>query len=332
MRGRLVGCAVGAAVLLTGCSAGIQDLPVGRSVPGENYTVTLELVRADGLLVGADVRSGQRVIGRVAGLSTGESGAAAELSLSAAAPMPRDVSAAVELPSALGSPFVRLRAPQDPSPVPLVDGDVIAESRTEVGPQLESALATLGTVLTGSGIDQLATVVDELNVAFADRPQQVRVLLDALTALTGTATGQRTELRASIDLAADVSRQLAARQEVLDGFLDVVPAATTVLAGQRDRLAALAASTARLTEHADAVLAAGELDALVEDGATVVASLRSFNDRIGETLTAMNTFTANFGRAVKGDYLMFDGTLDVPAGLETLMTGGVPLDGTGGGR
>ncbi|WP_137725527.1 MCE family protein [Prescottella subtropica] len=332
MRGRAaVGCAA-AAVVLSGCAAGIQDLPVGRSLPGENYTVTLELAGADGLLVGADVRSGQRVIGRVAGLSTRESGAAAQLSLSRSAPVPRDVSAAVELPSALGSPFVRLRVPQDPSPALLADGDVIAESRTEVGPQLESALATLGTVLSGSGVDQLATVVDELNTAFADRPQQVGVLLDAASALTGTATDRLADLDASIGLAADVSRRWAERQEALDGFLAVVPAATTVLAGQRDRLAALAASSARLAEHADAVLAAGDLDALVGDGATVVASLRSFNDRIGETLTAMNTFTANFGRAVKGDYLVFDGTLDVPAGLETLMTGGIPLDGAGGDR
>ena len=110
----------------------------------------------------------------------------------------------------------------------------IVEARTEIGPQVESALATLGTVLTGSGFDQMATIVDELNVAFAGRPQQVRELLDTLTALTGTATDNLSEFDAAIDLAQNISRQLVDQQAVLDGFLDTVPAATTVLARQRD--------------------------------------------------------------------------------------------------
>lgn len=323
MRRRIPGIvvAMGGALLVAGCGVGIQDLPLGRSVPGANYTVTVQLAHADGLLIGADVRTGQRVIGRVSTLSTDTVGAAVDLSLSSAVELPDNVDVAVELPSALGSPFVRLRMPAEPSSTSLSDGDVIVESRTEIGPQIESALAALGTVLTGSGFAQLQTVVDELDSAFADRPQQVRGLLDTMSALTGTATEHRTEFAEAIDVANDISRQLVEQQDVLDGFLDTVPEATTLLAQQRDRLSTLLDSSSRLAEHANVVLSSAALDDMVGDGATVLATLRAFNSEIGETLGNMNTFLGNFERAVQGDYLVFDGTLDIPAGIENLITG-----------
>ncbi|QCQ93364.1 MlaD family protein [Rhodococcus sp. SGAir0479] len=324
MRARILGpVAVGvAAVLLTGCGIGIQDLPLGRSVPGDNYTVIVQLAHADGILVGADVRTGQRVIGRVSALTTDTVGAAVDLSLSSEVAVPDNVEVAVELPSALGSPFVRLRMPAEPSSATLSDGDVIIEARTEIGPQIESALAALGTVLTGSGFAQLQTVVDELDTAFATRPQEVRGLLDAMTALTGAAVDGRSDFTAAVDLAHDISGQLAAQQDVLAGFLDTVPEATSLLAQQRDRISSLLHSSSRLAEHADVVLSSSAVDDLVADAAAVSATLRAFNSRIGETLANMNAFLANFGRAAKGDYLMFDGTLDIPAGIENLLTGG----------
>ena len=282
-------------VLVSGCGAGIQDLPLGRSVPGENYTVHVQLAHADGLLMGADVRNGQRVIGRVSGLSTDTVGAIVDLSLSSSVALPANVEVAVELPSALGSPFVRLRAPEQPSAESLADGDVIVESRTEIGPQIESALAALGTILTGSGFDQLQTVLDELNTAFAGRPQQVRGLLDTVTTLTGTAMDHRQDFDAAMQLAADISSRFAAQQQTIDEFLDIAPEVTNVLVGQRERISTLLDSSAELAGHVDFVLSQSStgLDAMLGDTATVLASLSSFNASIGETLTTMNGFLDN---------------------------------------
>lgn len=323
-RATILGGALAGTVLVAGCGAGIQDLPLGRSVPGENYTVRVQLAHADGLLMGADVRNGQRVVGRVADLSTDTVGALVDLSLSSYVPLPDNVEVAVELPSALGSPFIRLRAPEQPSTDTLADGDVIVEARTEIGPQIESALAALGAILTGSGFDQLQTVLGELNVAFAGRPQQVRGLLDTVTTLTGAAMEHREDFDAAMQLAADISSRFASQQQTIDGFLDVAPEVTNVLVQQRERITTLLDSSAALAGHVDFVLSQSStgLDPMLGDTATVLASLRSFNASIGETLTAMNGFLDNFGRAAKGDYLMFDGTLDVPGSIENLLTGG----------
>ncbi|MFC7446960.1 MCE family protein [Rhodococcus daqingensis] len=318
-------CLAGAgSLLLTGCGVGIADLPLGRSADGPDYAVTLQLATADGLLPGADVLNGQKVIGRVADLATDTVGARVRLSLELATELPENVEASVELPSALGNPFIRLAEPAQPSVRLLRNGDVIAESRTTMGPQIESALATLGSIVSGSGLSQLQTVVDELNTAFAGRSGEVRGLMDTLTSLMAGATANQSDFDAAIDLAARVSQQLVDQQRVVDGYLDAMPAAVELLTQQRDSIASLLASTTALASNSDAILGASPqgIDGMLADAGTVIAALNSFNGRIGTTLVNMNTFLGNLGRSVHGDYLNFDGALDIPAGIDKLITGG----------
>ncbi|MFC9789639.1 MCE family protein [Rhodococcus sp. NPDC127528] len=319
-----IGCLV-----LSGCGVGMQDLPLGRTADGPDYAVTLQLATAEGLLLGADVRNGQKVIGRVANLSTDTVGARVRLSLARDPELPDNVEAAVELPSALGNPFIRLIAPARPSDRPLREGDVIAESSTTIGPQIESALATLGSIVSGSGIGQLHTVVDELNKAFAGRSGEVRGLMDTMTTLLGSATANQSDFDAAIDLAARVTQQLAGQQKVVDGYFDSMPETVTLLTRQRDSIASLLASTTTLATNTDAILAASPqgLDGTLRDASAVVSALNSFNGRIGTTLANMNTFLGNFGNSVHGDYLNFDGALDIPGGIDKLLTGGPVVTG-----
>ncbi|BAH31614.1 MCE family protein [Rhodococcus erythropolis] len=308
-----------------GCSAGIQDLPLGRSADGDAYNVALQLAGADGLVLGADVRSGQKVIGRVSALSADVVGADVTLSLDAATPLPDNVEASVELPSALGNPFIRLLVPEVPSGSMLSDGDTIPESRTEIGPQVESALATLGTVLTGSGIDQLDTVVRELNTAFSGRSGEVRSLTDTLTSLMAEASSHRSEFDEAVDLAARVSSQLAGQRVVVDNYLDSVPQVVSILVGQKDQIASLLNSTVQLATNANTILDSSPdgLDAMLHDASTVVGTLDSFNWEIGQTLANMNGLLENFTSAVQGDYLVFDGALDIPGTIDKLWSGGM---------
>ncbi|MGW6694996.1 MCE family protein [Rhodococcus sp. NPDC054953] len=327
MRGTTIRLALlspAAALTVTGCAVGMQDLPLGRTADGPDYAVTLQLATAEGLLPGADVRTGQRVIGRVQRLATDSVGATARLSLEQRTALPDNVLAAVELPSALGSPFIRLTPPPDPSPRQLQGGDVIAESATTIGPQVESALATLGTIVTGSGLGQLQTVVDELNTAFAGRSGEVRGLMDTMTTLMATATANRDDFDTAIDTAARISRQLAGQQATVDGFLDTMPEAVRVLTAQRDSIASLMESTTRLATTAGTVSSGADLGGMLADASTVIATLTSFNAEIGQTLGNMNAFLDNFTRSVHGDYLNFDGALLIPEGIETLLTGGTP--------
>ncbi|MGW0177592.1 MCE family protein [Rhodococcus sp. NPDC003322] len=342
MRTRTISLAAAtAAVLLTtGCGAGMQDLPLGRTADGPDYTVTLQLATAEGLLLGADVRTGQRVIGRIRNLATDTIGATAQLSLEEATELPDNVLAAVELPSALGSPFIRLTPPNDQSPRPLQDGDVIVESRTTIGPQVESMLATLGTIVTGSGLAQLQTVVNELDAAFSGRSGEIRGLTDTMTTLLAKATTNQDDFEVAIDTAARISQQLAGQQATVDAYLDTMPDAVRALTAQRDSIAALLESSRQLTDTANSIVSDDPdgLGTMVSDASVTIAALASFNSEIGSTLDNMSTFLDNFGSAVHGDYLSFDGALDVPGSIDKLLVGGpapgaagsTPVSGTAG--
>lgn len=317
-----------AAALWAVSDIGIQDLPVGRSVAGPAMSITVVLPTADGITLGADVRDGQQVVGRVAGMKTTASGASVRLSVRSDSDLPSNSVASVELPSALGSPYIRLAAPEQPSQAALRDGDVIPPSRTELGPQIESALATFGALMSRSGVDQLTTIVTELNQAFAGRSDKIHTLITAMTALTGKTAEHQGEFDQALALAAEVSGRFAAEQRTVEAYLDSVPKLVAVLDIQRAKIATLFASTTALAATANSVLAEQDIGVVVRDAGTVVTALGGYNDRLAATLGSMNTFLSRISDSVKGDYMVFDGALDIPGSLDKLLTGGLLVNGT----
>lgn len=306
---------------------GIQDLPVGRTAPGDTMAVTVVLPTADGITIGADVRNGQKVVGRVSSMSMSASGASVQLSLRDADGLGANTTASVELPSALGNPFVRLTAATQ-SQRALRDGDVIPPSHTELGPQIESALATFGALLSRSGVDQLGTIVTELDKAFGGRADKIRGLVDSMSMLTAKAAAHQGEFDQAISLAANITAQFDREQKSVNGYLDAVPKVVAMLDVQRAKLQTLFASTTALAATANNVLSSADLTAMVADANTVIGMLGTFNDRLGATLSTMNTFMDRFGASVHGDYLMFDGALDIPGSIDKILTGGLIVNGT----
>lgn len=316
-----------AAAVWTWSDVGIQDLPLGSVGTGDTIDVTIVLPTADGLTVGAEVRNGQKVVGRVTDMTMDVAGAAVHLRLTAGTVPPANSVAAVELPSALGNPFVRLSAPQ-PSGQVLRDGDTIPPHRTVLGPQVESALATFGALLSRSGIDQLVTIVAELETAFSGRSDKVLGLVEAMSALTAKAAHHQPEFDEAIALAAEVAAHFDREHDTLTGYLDAVPPVVAVLDAQRSKLQTLFAATTGLAATANNVLSTAHLDTMVRDAERIVSTLGDFNDELGETLSTMSTFLQRFSDSVHGDYLVFDGALDIPGTLDKLVTGGVLVNGT----
>ncbi|MBX8686297.1 mammalian cell entry protein [Mycobacterium sp. 20091114027_K0903767] len=333
-RPTLTGAATGCAVVVAAAAVwalsdiGIQDLPLGRTSPTDTMAVTVVLPTADGITIGADVRNGQKVVGRVSGMSLAASGASVRLSLADAEGLDSGTVASVELPSALGNPFVRLSSAQLAPQRALRDGDVIPPSHTELGPQIESALATFGALLSRSGVDQLATIVTELDKAFGGRADKVRGLIDSMSLLAAKASEHQGEFDEAMSLAADITGQFGHEQTTVAGYLDAVPKVVAMLDVQRAKLQTLFSSTTALAATANSVLSSTDLNSMVTDAGTVVGMMGMFNDRLGGMLTAMNTFLEKFGNSVHGDYLMFDGALDIPGTIDKLLTGGLIVNGT----
>lgn len=312
--------------LTAGCGVGLQDLPVGRTADGDDYRVTVKLPSADNLLLGAEVRLGQQVIGRIHDLETDGRSASVGLSLSSAVEVPANVRARVEMPSALGKPFIRFLPPPEASAVSLTDGAVISRERAEMGPQIESTLAALGVVLNGSGLDQLDTIVEETNRAFGGRGEQIRYLTDSLERTLSTVAAHEDDLNRALVAANKVSEALAQQSAVLEEGLDAMSPTVALLVEQRDRITALVDNTTTLVDNAESILdsTSGRIASGLENATQVLDALKGFNAEVEPALTNMNAFLRGFTGAVHGDYLIFDGALDVPGSIAKLLTGGRP--------
>lgn len=309
---------------ITACGYGIQDLPVGRSVGGGDFEVTVQLPAADGLVLGADVRYGQQIVGRVAGLDTAAGGADVRVSLQDDLEVPSNVIVSVEIPSALGSPYLRLLQPDNPAADLLAEGDVVVEENTDLGPRVETMLAALGNVVSGSGLNQLETVVRELNIAFTGRSDSVQALADTATEMLSRAIDEQGAFDRAMTLAANVTRRMVEEEDLMDRYLVETAAAVDVLVAQRDSMSSLLDATTRLASNVNAFTSAAPngMSGLLKDADAISSTLASFNSRIGSTLANMNAFMDAFGRSVRGDYLVFDGALEIPESLDTVFTGG----------
>ncbi|WP_308257095.1 MCE family protein [Rhodococcus sp. DMU2021] len=315
------------AALTSGCGLSLQELPLGRSGPGDTYEVTAVFDSADRIDPGAEVRAGQAVVGRVRSLSTDGGRAYVRLSMSAAVQFPENVGASVRLPSALGSPFVRIDLPEDPSPGLLTDGDSI--ERTEVGPDVETTFAMLGQIVNGSGLDQMRTITTELDEAFGGRGEKIRDMLVRLDTTMALADENSESFERTLAAADSVTERLAQQQEVLDRSIVDSARMVELLAAQQQDLATLVASTATVVESVDTVMAEQQsaIGGSIDDLAQITAGIRDFNNTVEAALVNVNKFVDGFNRSVRGDYLLFDGALDIPGAIDLLLTGGMPLDG-----
>ncbi|GED97799.1 MCE family protein [Gordonia crocea] len=314
--------ALAVALATAGCGVGLQDVPVGGV--RNTFDVTADVTSADGVVDGADVINGQQVVGRVTEVRLVDGHPQLTLSLRKDTQLPANVTAAVEIPSALGTPFVRLQAPSDPQGA-LVAGSRIDVDQTSIGPQVEGTLAAMGNILSGSGVRQLQSVMASLNTAFENRSDKVGDLIDTLNRLLARTSRHTADFNAAMRAAAEATDLMTAQQAKIEAFLDQTPQAVTVLAAQRDRIAVLMTQTTRLARNLDAITNGrqAELNKLVPDAATLVDSLSAFNKDVGHTLKHMNSFMRNFSRAIRGDYLVFDGALDIPGGIDKIITGGL---------
>jgi phospholipid/cholesterol/gamma-HCH transport system substrate-binding protein len=324
--------AVLAAIGLTSsCGLSLQNLPVGTG--GSGYQVTAVFADVGRLPMGGAVRLGQAVVGRVSTIGTADFRAVVELDIDRHVRLPVGTTARLELASPLGEEFVILQPPSTSDGSLLGDGSVIPIEQTSRGPDIENALAAVGTLLNGSGLDQARTIVTELNTALSGREQQVRDLLGQLEQILASLDRHRAEITGLIDSVHATSQHLADNQATLDAALTQVRPAIDALLAERERFTTLLGNTATLS-HATAGLLEQTDESLtrqVEQFRPVLADLRSLDGSLGGTVQELRRFSGSFQQAVPGDYVLFNGTLDAPGTVVQLLAPGAPMPPPGQG-
>ncbi len=189
---------------------------------------------------------------------------------------------------------------------------------------MENTLAAVGALMSGSGLDQVQTIVTETNRALAGHEQQVRNLLGQLDSLLRSLDAHRNDINRTISALNSFAALGAQNQAALQAALTHITPALDVLLSQRTDFLTLLTSITQLSKTTTGLLSQTSAG-LVERARQlrpVLTALAGFDSELGSTLMSLQTFQHLLEGSIPGDYLTMDADLSVSGTLESLITGG----------
>lgn len=313
----LAGVALAAsAALLAGCDISLQSLPKYSSLTGPFYDLHATFANVLNLPADAQVRAGVATIGQVSSISAHDFVAEVTLQIEKRVKLPVGTRAEVQFDDPLGTEYVEMLRPSNATRGYLVDGDRLSEADTSTSPSIPDTLAALSTVLNGGGINQLHTIIDQLDAMFNGNQPQLRDLLAKVEGALGSLDAHKGDVDAALAALGNLSSQLNAGAPLIVDGIDALGPAVSVLAGQNRELRQLLASVNRLATVADNVLDATSRDAVndISELVPVVHQLVGVDRQVGPALASITTFEKLTPRIAPGNSLQVSlvATADLP--------------------
>ncbi|MDT5260628.1 MAG: phospholipid/cholesterol/gamma-HCH transport system substrate-binding protein [Mycobacterium sp.] len=305
---------------VTGCAFhGLNSLPlpgaVGRGAGADIYHV--EIPNVGTMESNSPVMIDDVVVGSVGTMRVQGWHADVEISVKRGVFIPANVVASVGQTSLLGSMHLALNTPLgQPRSGRLQPGATIPLSRSSAYPSTEQTLSSLGAVVNGGGLGQIAEIIHNFTAALSGREGAVRDLLTRLDTFVGTLDQQKDNIVDSIQALNRLAATFAGQRDVLTQALRKVPPALDVLIRERPRLTTALDKLRVFSNTATGLINDTQAD-LVKNLQNLEPTIRALADVGPELDTAIAAafvfpFTQNFvDRAVRGDYFNLHVQLDL---------------------
>lgn len=214
----------------------------------------------------SDVKVRGLIVGSVADIEPSSSGAELTLRLDPGQTelIPSNVSARFLPKTLFGERFVALQLPDDPSPHPLTDGDVIGQDRTSSAIELEQALENLLPVLQAVQPQKLSSTLTAISTALQGRGEPLGETLSELGAYVGELNPHLPELQENIRQLAEFSENLSGTAPDLVRTLDNLTTTSHTVVEQQQQLDVL---------YRDLTTASTDLHSFLEANANNIISL-----------------------------------------------------------
>jgi phospholipid/cholesterol/gamma-HCH transport system substrate-binding protein len=309
--------AVVTALTASGCSLdGRGDLPFARGTGEGSYTLTVHMADVGTLVPHAEVKVNDVTVGTVTSITMQDWQAVVKVSLEPAAWLPADTVANVGQKSLLGAQYLQLTAPTgardgagggkpgtSPGVARLGDGDVIPIERTGTYPSTEDLLITLATFLNGAGLNQLRTIMTQMN--------HLRQLMDKLAA-------QRATMVQLLDRMNTLSGVLAEDSSRIARSLPALGSGLAALNGNRPALMKALTAVEQLDAVAAPVLRANtdQLVTEIEQLREPLSRIADAGDKAVDSLNIVGTIVYPLDRVpilIRGDYMNLFMNIDARA-------------------
>jgi phospholipid/cholesterol/gamma-HCH transport system substrate-binding protein len=318
------------AVLLGGCALSLQSLPKLSSVSSGTYPIYGEFANVLNLPQNAQVRVGAQVVGLVGGISTHNFHADLTLQIKRGVRLLVGTTAQVRFDNPLGDEYIRLQAPisspstGSPSSPPsvsaapvavryLTPGSHIPLSDTSTAPSVEDAFGALSLVLNGGGINQLGTIIHELNNTLAGNQPQIRSFLTTIDSAQSSLAQGQTPVDNALASIENLTNKLNGGRQTIATGIDTIAPAIGVLASENGDISNLFTQLSQLGAVGTRIAQEAGLNSVNDAKALlpVAQQLASVSQQLGPDLNDLASFEAQTPKVAPGDYLQVNVTANV---------------------
>lgn len=308
--------ALASALVLTGCSFDIYDLPLpGEQVSVEDgYEISADFADALNVVPLTSVMVGDVPVGHVVSVERVDWHARVTMRVRNDVVLPGETEAQIRQTSLLGEKYVELRIPDGASDAGvdaqsadrLGDGDVIALDRSGHNPEVEEVLGALSYLLSGGGIGQLQTITHELNQMMTGRTDEIQGVLRSLNDFVGTLDDQRDDIFAALESVNGLSQTLTAERDTISEAIEAAGPAIAVLQDQHEELVDLLVALDELGEVGTRVVdeISDDLVAALEHLEPVLRELANTDESLVPGLVAAlgYPFPIDAANTIRGDF------------------------------
>jgi phospholipid/cholesterol/gamma-HCH transport system substrate-binding protein len=313
------------AVCLCSCGfhgASLQSLPKLGEVSGPSYPIHAKFADVLNLPIEGQVRVGPEVVGTVTSISASDFQASVTMSIKKSVTLLQGTTAQVRFDNPLGDEYVLLTAPADTQAPRLRSGAQIPESDTGTAPSVEDTLGALSLVLNGGGLNQLQTIIHELNDTFTGNQPQIRSLLGTVNAAVSKLAGGRTAVDDFLTSASNLTRKLngsgGAGAKTIGQAISTIAPAIGVLASENTSLDQLFGALSNLGAVGTQIAQQSGQNEVDDVRALLplVEQLNGVSQQLAPVLSDISRFEAETPKIAPGDYLQVGVVANVilPAG------------------
>lgn len=301
------------AFALAGCRFSLQGFPApGGAVSGPTYSITAIFSDVLGLPEHAQVKLDGVVVGDVTSITARDQRAVIVMDVQKSLVLPAGTTAEIRFTTPLGENYVALHRPSAAQGgPPLADGATIPETRTRTAVTIEDTFSALSLLLTGGGLEQLKTIITELNSALDGHTADVRDLVTQLDTVVTALNARQSDIDKALDSLDSLATELDAQKDVVTSALQALVPALQILATETPQFAKLSTSLAQLGAVGTQVLDQSSSALLTDlrELSPVVDTLVSVRDQLAPFATDAVRFASLLEKAIPGGYLNLNGTL-----------------------
>ena len=317
---------VSTVLVLTGCTANLQHLPLGRSPGGDTYPLTFTFSDSSLLPLGGQVRLGQSVVGLVSDVHADRFDAVVSAQMKSSVVLPAGTTAEIQLNTPIGDGFINLTPPDNPDGATIPAGATLDLAHTSRGPDVAQLLGVIGTFLNGSGIAQIQGIVRDSNSLLSGRETTVRDLLTRTNDVLGTFDARQASINQAISSLDTLSTTLNNEKDTLDSGVRALTPAINVLDDDRGSLLSLLEQVRGLSAQVDDVLnhSSGQITDVVTQLRPILDQLTATGPTLSDTTAKLAGTRDLLNRTVHGDYASIDINVPIIEAAQSLLNQVLP--------